>query len=232
LALSEIAEVVVSAPEENCSGSSHSSEVFSGTHRAKQIDIPGAVKAWAIEGTPSDAVTWGVLTEGQEHKFDYVVSGINGGANVGEIAHYSGTIGAAMEGAGHGIPSIAVSQARQSSHEVACSVVVNLINRLQEAGAPSGIVWAVEVPVMKSGESPEIAIAPMSGKYVHAEGFDTKEAENDDGLIFRSKLKFEREFEPGSSSAEFFAGKVVITPLRYDWSDYEEINRLKKWNWK
>jgi 5'-nucleotidase len=231
LALSEIGEVVVSAPEENCSGASHSTIVFSGTHRAKQIDMPGAIKAWAVEGTPSDAVTWGVLMEGSETKFDYVVSGINGGPNVGEIAHYSGTIGAAMEGAGLGIPAIAVSQSRQGSHVVSCKVVVNLITRLEEKGAPSGIVWAVEVPKVDADKWPEIAVAPMSGRYVQAVGFDTKENEDGEGLIFRPQLKFEREFEEGGSSAAFMAGKVVITPLRYDWSAYDEIERLREWDW-
>ena len=192
--------------------------------------MPGATKAWAVEGTPSDAVTWGVYTEGAETKFDYVVSGINSGPNVGEIAHYSGTIGAAMEGAGLGIRAIAVSGSSQDDHDVACSVVVNLITQLQEKGAPDKMVWAVEVPKLNSDAWPEIAIAPMSGKYVHVDGFDTKENENGEGLTFRPQLKFESEFEAGSSSQYFMDGKVVITPLRYDWSAYDEIQRLREWS--
>ena len=39
-------------------------------------------------------------------KPDMVISGINHGANLGENVYYSGTVGAAREGALHHIPSI------------------------------------------------------------------------------------------------------------------------------
>ncbi|MFT7517742.1 MAG: 5'-nucleotidase [Myxococcota bacterium] len=229
LALSEIAEVTVSAPEENCSGVSHSSKIFSGEYRAKLVDIPGAQKAWAIEGLPSDAVTWGVFTEGQEQPFDFVVSGINGGPNVGEIAHYSGTIGAGMEGVGLGIPSIAVSQSRQKDYALACKVTVDLVQRLVKEGAPLGILWAIEVPKIDADSEPVIAIAPMGGRYVKIVGFNTKENAGGEGLTFRSQLEFPSEAPEGSSTEAFMAGKVVITPLLFDWSANEEIKRMQAW---
>jgi 5'-nucleotidase len=42
-------------------------------------------------------------------KPDFVLSGINRGANNGHVVLHSGTVGAALTGANHGIPSMAVS---------------------------------------------------------------------------------------------------------------------------
>ena len=43
-------------------------------------------------------------------KPDYIFSGINAGTNIGDEISYSGTVGAAFEGALRGIPSLAISQ--------------------------------------------------------------------------------------------------------------------------
>lgn len=65
--------------------------------------------AYALDGTPADAVLI-ALHKILERKPDIVVAGINLGPNLGvdDILN-SGTIGAAMEAAIHGIPSIAIS---------------------------------------------------------------------------------------------------------------------------
>ena len=48
------------------------------------------------------------------------MSGINGGANVGDVSHNSGTVGAAMQAAMIGTPSIAASlDARSNDYRVA-----------------------------------------------------------------------------------------------------------------
>jgi 5'-nucleotidase len=59
--------------------------------------------AWACSGTPSDCVKlalWALL----DSPPDFVLSGINQGANLGTDILYSGTVSAAMEGVIEGIP--------------------------------------------------------------------------------------------------------------------------------
>jgi 5'-nucleotidase len=70
---------------------------------------PIAERRWALEGSPADCVLAGLgdLVKGP---VDLVLSGVNRGNNAGENAVYSGTLGAAMEGALQGVPSIALSQ--------------------------------------------------------------------------------------------------------------------------
>ncbi len=67
-----------------------------------------AEREWAVEGTPADAMIVAL------HKLlptrpDLVVSGINPGGNMGENVFYSGTVGAAMEGAINRVPAFAIS---------------------------------------------------------------------------------------------------------------------------
>src|SRR5713226_4008108 len=61
-------------------------------------------REWAIDGTPADCVIV-ALHRLLPEKPDMVISGINHGANLGENVYYSGTVGAAREGALHHIPS-------------------------------------------------------------------------------------------------------------------------------
>ena len=65
---------------------------------------------FAVDGTPADCVrlAWAALIE---KPIGLVVSGINGGANAGVDAFYSGTVAGAREGAILGLRAIALSQA-------------------------------------------------------------------------------------------------------------------------
>lgn len=67
---------------------------------AKKSAVAGASKAWAIDGTPVDCVKLAVKMLCPE--VDFVISGINHGYNSGSDVLYSGTVGAAMEGALNG----------------------------------------------------------------------------------------------------------------------------------
>jgi 5'-nucleotidase len=97
-------DVWVVAPDEERSGTAHS------------ISIPlpirverRAEKRYAVKGTPADCVLL-AMHELLDAPPDVLVSGINRGMNIAEDILYSGTTGAAIEGALHGIPSIALSQ--------------------------------------------------------------------------------------------------------------------------
>jgi 5'-nucleotidase len=102
----------VCAPHQERSAASHSIS-FHHPLRVQFIDK----RTFAIEGTPSDCVMFGVhwLRE-RGIRPDIIVSGINRGANLGDDVTYSGTVCAAMEGAILGIPSLAVSSVSNSKH--------------------------------------------------------------------------------------------------------------------
>ncbi|WP_045389739.1 5'/3'-nucleotidase SurE [Falsirhodobacter sp. alg1] len=67
-------------------------------------------RQFAAEGSPADCVLAAIYEVFQGEKPDLILSGVNRGNNSGENAMYSGTIGAAIEGALQGVRSIALSQ--------------------------------------------------------------------------------------------------------------------------
>ncbi|MFT6694907.1 MAG: 5'-nucleotidase, partial [Paracoccaceae bacterium] len=67
-------------------------------------------RRFAAEGSPADCVLAGLYEVMGDVKPDLILSGVNRGNNSAENTLYSGTIGAAIEAALHGIPAIALSQ--------------------------------------------------------------------------------------------------------------------------
>ena len=107
--LADHAEVYVAAPADQQSAKSQSITFLREIH-AEEREVSGAERAWTVDGTPTDCVKWALRILDEEGIVpDFLFSGINLGMNLGLAAYYSGTIGAAREGALHGIHSIALS---------------------------------------------------------------------------------------------------------------------------
>jgi 5'-nucleotidase len=109
-ALSKIGYVTVTAPRDQASSTGRSLPITSdGRIQVIPLNIGGQEwVTYAVGGTPAQTVLHGVF-EILGEKPDLVVAGINYGENVSEGITISGTVGAAMEGASLGIPSMAVS---------------------------------------------------------------------------------------------------------------------------
>ena len=101
----EFANVRVVAPERNRSGASNS----------LTLDKPLRVRQaengfYFVNGTPTDCIHTGLHVL-PDFKPDWVFSGVNHGANMGDDTLYSGTVAAATEAYMMGIPAIAFSLA-------------------------------------------------------------------------------------------------------------------------
>ena len=106
-AMRELGKVTVLAPDHNWSASGHV-KTLDRPLRVKAAILSDGTPALASDGAPSDCVALAVLGLLSE-PVDLVVSGINGGPNLGHDLTYSGTVTAAMEAAIAGLPGIAVS---------------------------------------------------------------------------------------------------------------------------
>ena len=123
-------EVLVCAPDSQRSAASHSLTIGKPL-TVKEVDFPGAAKAYAIGGTPADCVKLGVMVLCPEAQA--VVSGVNKGYNVGTDILYSGTVAAALEGAICSLPAMAVSQSdKQTDYTKASELAVRLFDRMME----------------------------------------------------------------------------------------------------
>jgi 5'-nucleotidase len=109
-ALARLGFVHVAAPREQSSGAGRSMPPASdGAILEKQMIVREKPwKVYAVGGTPAQAVLHALL-ELMPRRPDLLVSGINYGENLGSGVTVSGTVGAALEGAACGIPSLAIS---------------------------------------------------------------------------------------------------------------------------
>ena len=98
-------DITIIAPEREQSGRSQAMSL-SDIIRLRQHEE----KVYSISGTPTDCVMLAIKQLMKDDKPNLILSGVNRGQNLADDINYSGTIGAAMEGAIHGIKSIAFSQ--------------------------------------------------------------------------------------------------------------------------
>jgi 5'-nucleotidase len=107
-AVKGLGSVSVVAPAMQQSGIGHALTLFEPI-RVTSSKLLDGNEAYAVSGTPTDAVILGMY-EIMDEKPDLVISGINIGENLGmaELTT-SGTIGAAMEAASNGVPALSIS---------------------------------------------------------------------------------------------------------------------------
>ena len=98
-------DVTIVAPANQQSGISHQITFEQPLSFEQRSDA-----GYTVDGTPADCVR--VAVSLWKSRFDYVLSGVNDGANLGVDVMYSGTVGAAREATFFGIPAIALSQYR------------------------------------------------------------------------------------------------------------------------
>lgn len=107
-AVEELGHVTVVAPSKQQSGIGRALTLFEPL-RITGIQLIDGSRGFSVSGTPTDAVTLGIF-ELMDEQPTLAIAGINTGENIGKgELTTSGTMGAAMEAASYGIPTIAVS---------------------------------------------------------------------------------------------------------------------------
>ena len=110
-AFSKDTDTWVIASQEDRSGTSN--RTFLGKYQ-RALTVERLVKrerltAYAVSGYPADCIAFGLLGPMSDALPDLIISGINGGPNLGVDWFGSGTIGAARTAAYAGLPAIAIS---------------------------------------------------------------------------------------------------------------------------
>ncbi len=147
-------EVIVVCPDRERSATGHGLTLHDPI-RAELVTgvFHSSVKSWSCSGTPADCVklALGALLD----KFpDFVLSGINHGANLGTDVLYSGTVSAAMEGTIEGIPSIALSLTSFSCQEFqpAADFAKTLIAHLERQPLSESMLLNINIPPVPTAE--------------------------------------------------------------------------------
>jgi 5'-nucleotidase len=146
-------QVTVVCPDRERSATGHSLTI----HEPLRLEPMGgifdpAVEAWACSGNPSDCVKL-ALAALLATPPDFVLSGINHGANLGTDVLYSGTVSAAMEGTLEGIPSVAISLVSKTDRDFqpAANFACSLLSQLASQGIPPSVLLNVNIPTQPAG---------------------------------------------------------------------------------
>ena len=98
-----------------------------------------------VEGTPADCVRLS-LSGLCDFEPDFILSGINAGANLGTDVLYSGTVAAAMEGLCSGIPAIAFSLTGSRFFDTAAFCSLKVLDYLAGIELPKEVLFNVNIP--------------------------------------------------------------------------------------
>lgn len=220
-------EVIIAAPSEQRSASSHSITVRKGIE-VKEQKIDGVKsKAYSIDGTPADCVRIAVdkLMDG---KVDMVISGINEGYNIGIDVVYSGTVSAAIEAAICRIPSMAVSiDARDQGYDynIAADYANKVLNIAEHNYLKDDVVLSLNVPNIKRQDIKGIKVC-RTGFKMYDDFFVEKEDENNNKGFYQEGKLTGYDIQ-GTDMYYVKRGFVTLTPLHYDLTNYEILKKVK-----
>ncbi len=221
-AMEGIATVSIVAPNQEQSGTAQSL-----TLRQPIICHPVAERQWAVEGTPADCVIV-ALHKLLPEKPDLVISGINHGANLGENAYYSGTVGAAREAALHHIPALAMSLCAKGAKvkfDTAARVARSTAELILKEGLPDQVLLNVNVPEPWKGG---VKFTRQSRKITRNQLSEGKDPRGR-SYFWLFEQRIDKDVEPDTDYAAIFAGEVSVTPLHLDPTDAASLNHLSHW---
>ena len=222
LALSEIAEVIIVAPNENKSAASSSLTIGK---PLKPIQIEHNI--YSIDATPSDCVHL-ALCGFIKDPIDLVVTGINLGANLGDDVIYSGTVAGAIEGRFLGLPSIAISLASwQCKHfETAAIIALRLVEKIEKAPLSHNTIINVNVPDVPIGDIKGIKSTRLGNRH---KSDPSIQDENNPSLFWIGENGQEADNGEGTDFHAIANNFVSVTPLQIDLTKYSEVKQVSDW---
>lgn len=217
IALRRIADdVIVVAPESEQSASGHALTL----HRPLRMR-EHREGVYSVDGTPTDCVNLAVLWLLSDDPPDLLVSGINYGLNLGDDVTYSGTVSAAFEGVLLGIPSVAFSQKITGgvSLEDGAAFATRFVEALLDAPTTPDMLFNVNLPAGKIRGLEFTKLGKRIYQQVVAEKTDPRGRR-----YFWIAGTPEWQDEEGSDHNAIRSGKVSVTPLHLDLTDYRRLD--------
>ncbi len=233
-AVENLCETIIVAPETQQSGIGHALTLYEPLRIRERILKDGSL-AYGVSGTPTDAVVIG-LFQILEEKPDLMISGINTGYNIGQSElTTSGTLGAAIESATYGIPTIAISQevTREEvkfesgeigiDFEFAGKMLNKLAKIVLKKGLPDGIdLLNVNIPANPVDDEFEVV---KLGKRMYSPVMEKRLDPRGQPYYWIGGEPYNHD-EKGSDGYELkVSQKTTITPLKLDLTG--DLNVLK-----
>lgn len=225
--MEEFGKVVMISTMESQSGMSQALTVKTPL-RVKLIEENERRKVYACNGTPTDSVKLAV-NQLLERFPDFVVSGINHGANASVSVLYSGTMAAALEGCLYGISSagFSLNSFSPTADFSVCREYVRIVMRkLIEEGLPKGVCLNVNIPATEPENIKGIKVCRQS-KGNWKEEFEKRK--DPMGRTYYWLTGFFQNHEPESVDTDEWAlanNYVSVVPVTVDMTAHWYLDKL------
>lgn len=233
LALQEVGDVTVVAPDRNWSISGHQ-KALERFLRADPYEFPHAeIPAFISSAAPADCVAMSFLGL-LERKPDLVVSGINKGPNLGQDITYSGTVAATFEAAIFGYPAVAVSL---NSHEAnanfddAAQVAATITRQVLTNGLPHHTLLNVNVPAIPAAQWQGISVTRLGLRDYSDDLIKKLDPRGRPYYWITGNVPGGDTETPDTDIWAVHHGYVSVTPIRLDMTDERLLKQVKGWGW-
>ncbi len=219
-------QVTVIAPHQERSGMSQAITVNA------PLRLTKVERGFMLDGTPADCVKMGL--QGLDLTPDFVLSGINHGANLGWDVLYSGTVAAALEGVLQGIPSLAFSLCGSAEFfPTAAKIVRRLL--FEEPGfvihkelLPREGVLNINIPALPLDAIKGLKITRLGVRNYHGVMQRREDPRGQDYYWMGGEPLPSGSEELDIDVVAIEQGYISITPLKFDTTFHEVIPRLKQ----
>lgn len=196
-------------------------------------------RRYAVEGSPADCVLAGLHDVLGDVAPDLILSGVNRGNNSAENALYSGTLGAAIEGAIQGIPSIAISQYFGPGNRdlenpfeaglIHCRALIQkIIDATPDHQPGYHLFYNVNLP--------PVAAKDVKGTRIVAQGlrpgigFHTEPTQSPSGrqFLFIRGGNQQVATAPDTDASVNLDGYISVTPMRADLTAHDMLDQLEE----
>jgi 5'-nucleotidase len=197
----------------------------------KTAKLPDNSIGFLTSGTPADCARLGFTTLA-EQPVDLVVSGINNDTNLGFDVNYSGTVAAALEAAGAGLPAVAASLERSLNYdwETAGQILKTVVENYSAWNIPLGVMLNLNIPQKPQ----DLNLWWCRPDTIPNPDYYEKTA-GPEGIALYTRLRNEDPHASASEDIDFGndvslnkAGHITISPLITVNAHLETLNRLQK----
>ena len=220
-------EVVVIVPDRHRSAVSHAITMNEPLRLSKYMEKDG-IQYWRTNGMPVDCVKLGQKVVLRDRHIDLVLSGINHGSNSSVSVVYSGTVGAALEGAFES-PAIGISLMNYSADADFTTAIhfgKKIVAEILEKGLPQRTCLNVNIPDVPVEEIKGIKITRQADAYWYE---DMEERKDPYGGTYYWLTGYLVNLDKGEDTCVWALDNnyVSVQLVQYDMTCYRYMNDLK-----
>lgn len=223
-------EVTVVAPEQGMSGMSHSITMNQPLYLRKVQETENC-RIFACEGTPVDCINLAVDVVMEEMP-TIILSGINHGANSNISVIYSGTMGAATEGAAYSVPSIGFSVTthdEDADFEASKHYAEIIIRSIIENNDNKNLCLNVNIPDIPLSEIKGIKTCRQTKGYWKEDFLRHSNPRGKEYYWFKGKFLNQEPLATDTDEWALDNKYVAIVPVKVDMTDYSQLEKTKNW---